>query len=211
MADVRSHRSPFDRMLSWAMINRRQFLVISGGALGSVVAGAAGVGLYAWQIEPEWVELVRRRMPLPNLPAKLEGRTLLQLSDIHVGPRVSSEYLIRTLTHACDLAPDFVVFTGDFVTYRSASEYGELARVLRALPQGKLGTVAALGNHDYGLGWRRAAVADGVTRVAQDAGMVVLRNEVRMVGGLQFAGLSDIWSPEFGPLGNAPSARMGSA
>jgi len=46
------------------MMNRRQFLAITGGARGSVLAGAAGVGLYAWQLEPEWVELVRRRMPL---------------------------------------------------------------------------------------------------------------------------------------------------
>ena len=193
------------------MMNRRKFFVIGGRVLGGVVAGAAGVGLYAWRIEPEWVELVRRPMQLQNLPSELQGRTLLQISDIHVGPRVSSAYLIGVLSHACELAPDFVVFTGDFVTYRSANEYGELARVLRALPKGKLGTVAILGNHDYGAGWRRAEVADGVARVAQDAGMVVLRNEVRAVGGLQFAGLADIWSPEFGPLGNAPAARLGSA
>ena len=193
------------------MMNRRRFFAIGGRALGSVMAGAAGVGLYAWRIEPEWVELVQRPMWLQNLPSQLEGRTLLHISDIHVGPRVSSSYLIRVLSNACELAPDFVVFTGDFVTYRSANEYGELARVLRALPKGQLGTVAVLGNHDYGAGWRRVEVADGVARVAQDAGMVVLRNEVRAVGGLQFAGLADIWSPEFGPLGNAPAARLAPA
>jgi predicted MPP superfamily phosphohydrolase len=74
----------------------------------------------------------------------------------------------------------------------------ELARVLRSMPRGRLGTVASLGNHDYGRDWRNIAVADEVSRVATDAGMVVLRNDVRTIGGLQFAGLADFWSPEFG-------------
>jgi predicted MPP superfamily phosphohydrolase len=184
------------------MMSRREFLTLGISVLGS----AAGLGLYVWRVEPEWVELVRRRMPLENLPHELEGRTLLHFSDIHVGPRVSSEYLIRVLTEARELAPDFIAFTGDFVTYRSANVYRELARVLRSLPQARLGMVAALGNHDYGIGWQQEEVADAVSQVARNAGMVVLRNEVRNLGGLQFAGLADIWSPEFGPLGSAPPA-----
>jgi predicted MPP superfamily phosphohydrolase len=137
-------------------------------------------------------------MPLANLPQQLVGKTLLQVSDIHVGPRVSSDYLIRSLAAAQALEPDFVAFTGDFVSFRSAHEVTELARVLRSMPRGRLGTVASLGNHDYGRDWRNIAVADEVSRVATDAGMVVLRNDVRTIGGLQFAGLADFWSPEFG-------------
>jgi predicted MPP superfamily phosphohydrolase len=182
------------------MLSRRRFFAVSGAAL----AGVAGVGLYSWQVEPHWVQVVRRPMPLPDLPLSLAGRTLLQLSDIHVGPRVSSDYLIHALRSAAALEPDFVVFTGDFVSYRSARVYRELARVLRALPRGRLATVAALGNHDYGPGWRRLDVADAITRVASDAGAIVLRNEVRIVGGIQFVGLADLWSPEFGAYREAP-------
>jgi predicted MPP superfamily phosphohydrolase len=176
------------------MLTRRQFLSLGGAA----VASAAGIGLYAWQIEPHWVELVRRPMPLEHLPPSLEGCTLLHVSDIHVGPEVSSAYLIETLRRARDLAPDFVAFSGDFVTYRSAREYTALADVLRHAPNGKLGTVGSLGNHDYGFGWRQIAVADQIARVAADAGIRILRNEVDTIGGLQFAGLADLWSPEFG-------------
>jgi predicted MPP superfamily phosphohydrolase len=143
-------------------------------------------------------------MPLEHLPQALEGCTLLQISDIHVGPRVSSAYLLRALNAARELAPDFVAFTGDFVSYQSAHEYGELARVLKAFPHGRLATVAALGNHDYGPGWRHVDVADRITRVAEDAGAVVLRNEVRTMGGLQFAGMADLWSPEFGAFAETP-------
>jgi uncharacterized protein len=181
-------------------VNRRRFLTVGAGA----VAAAAGIGVYAWQIEPYWLDVVQRPMPLENLPAALEGTTLLQVSDVHVGPRVSSDYIERAFQVGRALAPDFVAFTGDFVSYRSPHEIAELARVLRVAPRGRLATVASLGNHDYGRNWRSTAVADDVSRVATDAGIVVLRNDVHMVAGLQFAGLADFWSPEFGPHHGMP-------
>ena len=144
------------------MMDRRRFITLGASALGVAAAG----GLYAWQIEPFWLEIVRRPMPLENLPDALVGKTLLQVSDIHVGPRVSSDYLIRSLTAAQSLEPDFVAFTGDFVSFRSAHEVKELGRVLRSMPHGRLGTVTSLGNHDYGRNWRNIAVADDVSRVA---------------------------------------------
>ncbi|MFL5617412.1 MAG: metallophosphoesterase [Gemmatimonadaceae bacterium] len=185
-------------------MNRRRFLAAGAGA-----AAAAGIGVYAWQIEPYWLDVVRRPMPLENLPAALEGATLLQVSDVHVGPRVSSDYLMRAFELGRALAPDFVAFTGDFVSYRSPHEIAELTRVLRVAPRGRLATVASLGNHDYGRNWQSIAVADDVSRVATDAGMVVLRNDVHTLAGLQFAGLADFWSPEFGPHhGMPPTGKL---
>src|SRR3982751_3334275 len=131
-------------------MTRRRFLAFGAGALAATAAG----GVYAWQIEPFWVDLVRRPMPLANLPETLVGKTLLQVSDIHVGPHVSSDYLIRSLVAARSLEPDFVAFTGDFVSFRSAHEVTELARVLRSMPHGRLGTVAGLRTHDSGRNWR---------------------------------------------------------
>ena len=176
------------------MLSRRGFLAAGGAALAS----GAAVGLYTWRVEPQWVEVVRISMPLVGLPPELVGRTLLQVSDLHVGPNVDSDYLIRTLRTAAALTPDFVALSGDFVSYRSASEYRELARVLESMPHGRLATIASLGNHDYGPGWRSMTIADGVARVVGDAGAVLLRNQSRVIGGLQFAGLADYWSPEFG-------------
>lgn len=183
------------------MLTRRQLLAAGAASAAGAVLGTAA---YSFEVEPHWVELVRRPMPLDDLPAALAGRTLLQVSDIHVGV-VDEDYLARTLRSAAALAPDFVVVTGDFVSYRSDAQYEQLARVLRHLPTGRLGTVAALGNHDYGPGWRSLAVADRVQQIASDAGAVVLRNSVRSIGGMQFAGTGDYWSPEFGsPRGDAP-------
>lgn len=176
------------------MLSRRRFLTVMGTGL----AGATTLGLYTWQIEPHWVELVRRPMRLPKLPRSLAGRTLLQLSDLHVGPKVDSGYLIETLQEAARLTPDIVAFTGDFITYRSPAQLDELARVLSNAPRGRLGTVACLGNHDYGIAWRQLEVAERVTRIVGDAGVNVLRNGIATIDGLQLAGLGDYWSPDFG-------------
>jgi predicted MPP superfamily phosphohydrolase len=177
-------------------------------AFGAPLVGAAvALGLYAWRSAPHRVELVRMPMPLAGLPPELAGRTLLHLSDLHVGPHVDSSYLERAFAEAVRLEPDFVVVTGDFVTYRGPRELAELARVLRAMPRGRLGTVAVLGNHDYGYRGLELDVADEVSRVVCEAGATVLRNEIRTIGGIQFAGLADLWSPEFGPHGQ-PELRI---
>ena len=63
-------------------MNRRQFLALGGAAF----ATAAGVPLYAWQIEPHWVDVVRRPLPLEDLRPALEGRTLLQLNTTDRAP-----------------------------------------------------------------------------------------------------------------------------
>ena len=177
------------------MPNRREFLIAGGAAL----AGAAALGIYAWQIEPHWVEVVRRPMPLPRLPESLVGRTILQISDLHVGPRVDSGYLIETLQEARRLTPDIVLFTGDFITYRSFAQFEELDRVLAHAPRGRLATVAALGNHDFGVAWRQLEVAERVAETVRGAGAVVLRNDVTNVEGLHVVGIGDYWSPDFGP------------
>jgi uncharacterized protein len=118
---------------------------------------------------------------------------------------VDENYLVHTLRSAAALAPDFVALTGDFLSYRSDAQYDQLARVLSHLPAARLGTVAVLGNHDYGPGWRNPAIADRVEQIVTDTGAILLRNAVRTVGGIQFAGTADYWSSEFGsPRGDAP-------
>ncbi len=176
-------------------ITRRQFIA---AGLGTCAAGC-GLGFYTWRIEPHWVRFVRMPLPVANLPADLDGALLVQLSDLHVGPQVDSRFLIRTLKRVGDMNPRFVVFTGDFVSYRAGTGLRELSRVLRAWPAAEDGSVAVLGNHDYGHRWRQPRVADEVVRRASDAGIKVLRNERATFGGLDITGFDDLWSPRFDP------------
>jgi uncharacterized protein len=163
-----------------------------------LAAGAAGVaGLYTWLVEPHWVEFVRRRLPVRGLPRDLEGRTLVQLSDIHIGPRVDDDFLVRTFEAVAACRPDLIVITGDFVSYRKPEHLDHLKRVIEHVPQGRLGTFGILGNHDYGHNWSELPVADAVASIAQRAGVTMLRNQSQIVSGLQIVGLDDFWSPRF--------------
>lgn len=168
------------------MINRRHFI--------SLMAAPVLTGLYTWRVEPTWEEYVRLRLPIRNLPRPLEGRSLVQLSDIHVGDRVSSGYLAGVFAAVTQMNPDIVAYTGDFISYAGPGTLEKLRRMADRLPRGRLGTVAVLGNHDYGKNWSQPEVAAAVARVLTDVGCTVLRNETVGVGGLNIVGLDDLWS-----------------
>jgi predicted MPP superfamily phosphohydrolase len=177
------------------VITRRRFLHASIGAAGAGV----GVALYTWQVEPYWIEFVRRRLPIRGLPAALSGRTLVQLTDIHVGPRVSDGYVLDTFARVRALSPDIVVFTGDFVSYET-DVFTHVDRVYRDVPRGRLGTFGILGNHDYGPNWAHPEVAARLVDQLRGAGVHVLRNDVADVEGLQIAGMDDLWGHRFDPV-----------
>jgi len=73
-------------------------------------------GLYTWQIEPFWLEIVKLKMPIKNLPDELIGKTLMQISDIHIGDRFDYHFVIDSFKKVKELEPDFVVYTGDYVS-----------------------------------------------------------------------------------------------
>ena len=70
---------------------RRKF--IKRTIFGTVGIGAL-TGLYTWQVEPFWLEFVKRKMPIANLPDHLVGKTLMQISDVHIGNRFDYSYII---------------------------------------------------------------------------------------------------------------------
>lgn len=176
------------------MLSRRRFLQSVGTSLGAAV----GVGVYTWRIEPNWLEIVRRPLAIHRLPPSLGGRTLVQVSDIHVGPRVDDDYVLATFRRIADLRPDIIVLTGDFVSHHT-DVFAQLTSIYRHFPSGRIGTVAILGNHDYGPAWRHPELAARLVETVQSFGINVLRNQVCDLGGLQIAGLDDLWADQFRP------------
>ena len=175
------------------MITRRRFLRTSSRV---AVGIGAGMGLYAWRWEPHWLELVERRLEVANLPGGLVGSRLAQLSDLHIGPRVDDSYLIHAFERVKELAPEIVVYTGDFTSYEpDIADHAR--RVFAHLPVGSRATLGILGNHDYGPGWAHPEFADRIAALAGAAGVRILRNEVADVDGLQLVGLDDLWAHRF--------------
>lgn len=177
-------------------MNRRAFVRKSIWGLGGF---GALTGLYAWQIEPFWVETVRLKMHIKGLQSSLHGKTLVQISDIHIGKIFDFHYIIDTFRALQKLSPDFVVFTGDYVTQFRPKVLPDLHKVLQEIPKGALGTVGILGNHDYGRNWAVPEVAQKIAQVLKEHDISVLRNESIRLEGLNFIGIDDYWGTNFYP------------
>jgi uncharacterized protein len=178
-----------------AKLTRRRFLALVGG----LTTGALGLGGYAWRVEPEWVEVVRRDLPIVNLPAALVDQNLVQISDLHTGTRVDPDYLAAALKRISSLQPALTIITGDFMTCQGTEQLDAVEQVLRYLEPGPLGCFAVLGNHDYGRGWSHPEVAEALVARLSGMGIRTLRNESLMAAGLQLLGIDDLWGTNFHP------------
>lgn len=165
-------------------------------ACSAAALGAAGTVGYTWAIEPHWVETVRRDMPLVGLPSAWQGRTLLHLSDLHVGA-ASYDYLASAIDTAAALKPDMVVVTGDFMSYFGPEQYEQVPQLLTKLGMPPLGLFGNFGNHDYGPTWSNVKIADELERRVREIGFRILRNDVEIVDGLRLVGVEDLWCPQF--------------
>jgi predicted MPP superfamily phosphohydrolase len=177
-------------------MKRRKF--IKNTLLGSASIGLVTV-LYSWQIEPFWLEFVRIKMPVLNLPKHLIGKTVMQISDIHVGNKFDYQYVIDSFKEAALLQPDFVVYTGDFVSYETKEQFNQLEEVMKFAVKGTLGTAGVLGNHDYGKDWLEQKVADEITSILENAGITILINQQIEMNGLNIIGIDDYWGMNFNP------------
>lgn len=156
-------------------------------------------GVYAWRLEPYWVEYVRRTLPIENLPSRLIGQTLIQISDLHIGERVDPFYMLPHFKQIAESRPAIVVYTGDFVSFESARQLDQLQWVMAHAPLGRLGTLAIMGNHDYGKNWLEQDVCDAISEILTARGITVLSNENHWIAGLNIIGLDDLWGPNFNP------------
>ncbi len=150
-------------------LSRRRFLKLGCGALLGGAATCVSGPIYVTQIEPRWIEVTRLDVLLPGLLEPLDGFTIAQLSDLHLGPYVSIEHVRRSVEITNDLGADLIVLTGDFV-YHSASYSAACAQELASL-HAEYEVYAVLGNHDIWTNARR------VTESLIQVGITVLRND----------------------------------
>jgi len=86
-------------------------------------------------------------VPLAGLPAQLEGFTIAQISDIHIGPTIKRNFVEAIVERVNRLGADMVAITGDLVdgSVRDLAHHTEpLARL-----ESRHGTYVVTGNHEY--------------------------------------------------------------
>ncbi|UCD28190.1 MAG: metallophosphoesterase [Planctomycetota bacterium] len=179
---------------------RRNFLrsALAGGTLAAL--GSAG---YAWRIEPLWLQIIHRKMPIPNLQHDFDGFRIIQISDLHLGAGVPLEYLTKWIDWIGRRRPDLVVITGDIV-HRAQTEWCGIVGKLLARIRVDNRPLVILGNHEWGafsMGTGSAQTADRVTAAMIKEGLSLLRNESTVISRgssrLYIVGMEDYWSGRF--------------
>lgn len=136
-------------------------------------------------------------IPLPGLPAELDGFSIVQLSDLHIGLLLKEGWLTEVVRTTNGLAADLVVLTGDMIDSSPEALQDDVAP-LRAL-QAKYGVYSITGNHEYYFGAHRWLP------VFEDLGIDMLENESRvfLIQGekLVLAGVPDPAALHFGEVG----------
>ena len=170
-------------------INRRQFLKFVLGASAGGAAAAMGGSVYSALIEPQWLSIERIEVPLARLPRELDGFTIAQLSDLHLGPYIGVAEIRSAVEATNQLQPDAIVLTGDYVT-READLMDECAHELSALTAPD-GVYAVLGNHDH---W---SSPEHIARALEENSIPVLMNDAvpidRNGARMWIAGVDDVW------------------
>jgi predicted MPP superfamily phosphohydrolase len=139
--------------------------------------------------------VVKVDVPIAGLPLALDGYSIAQISDIHVGPTIKRPYLNAIVNRVNALRADAIAITGDLVdgSVRRLSLHTEPLKRLAA----RDGTFFVTGNHEYYSG------AEEWIAEMRRLGLTVLINEhvVRERDGacLMIAGVPDFTAHQFNP------------
>ena len=155
----------------------------------AALVGAGGL-LYAREVEPRRLEVVRLELTLPRLAAAFDGYRVVQIGDLHLDDWSRPARLDRIAEMVNKERPDLVVVTGDFASYSARRlDTGRLVGALRRLSAPD-GVLAILGNHDY------LTDVKLIRQCIRGAGLAELINEVVTLerGGseLHVAGIDDV-------------------
>ena len=148
------------------------------------IAGAASVAVVvAGLLDVARGPVVKRvRVPIARLP--VAKYTLVQLTDVHIGPLIGRPFAERLVERVNALQPDLIVITGDLID-GPLSELQPHIEPLRGL-RARDGVYAVTGNHEYY--WN----VEPWLRHLGTLGIRVLRNEIVTIDGtFQLAGVDD--------------------
>lgn len=164
-------------------------LIKGGLCLLALLLGGYGTWQAVKVPTPRDVEL-----RIPNLPESLEGFSIAQLTDLHIGPILRKDWLEKVVEKTNALKPDMIVLTGDYVDGR-VSEIGEELKPLADL-RAPCGVFGVTGNHEYY--WNAAEW----TKAMEDLGVRMLSNEHTTVEAkgekVIVAGIPDLMASRFG-------------
>jgi len=177
-------------------LTRRQVVEGTGGVAVLGVSGAVlGWGALRGR---HMFELCEVPVRIPGLPRALDGYTIAQISDLHMGPHLAERDFDSGLDLVRRARADLVVVTGDIVDLDPGFAPFVARKLADLSPRD--GVAAILGNHDHYSG------AGAVTDALRSGGVNALVNQGRLIrprdgGGFALLGVDDRWSARYGGAG----------
>lgn len=142
------------------------------------------------------ISIERVRIKTDKLPPYVKSLKILQLSDIHFSPLISTETAVKIKQIAESEKPDLIVSTGDFLD-RTIRNHEEVSSVMRSInaPSGKY---AITGNHEFITGLEESLP------FIDKSGFTMLRNRSVTVAGINLVGVDDVSADRFGDYKRVP-------
>ena len=129
--------------------------------------------------------VVNVHVPIAGLPAGLEGFSIAQISDVHVGPTIRREYVQGIVDAVNRIEADVIAITGDLVD-GSVPQLREHVAPLAQL-RAKHGVFFVTGNHEYysgALPWMEELTRLGITVLHNNHAVLDHAGEQLVVGGV---------------------------
>jgi predicted MPP superfamily phosphohydrolase len=169
----------------------------------TVVVAALLVTVWGFANARRTARVVRVDVPIAGLPKALDGFTIAQVSDVHVGPTIKRPYVEAIVDAVNALDVDLVAITGDLVdgtVHELADDVAPLARL-----RSREGSIFVTGNHEYYSGvvpWIHELRRLGIG-VLLNEHVVVRRGDAALVVG----GVTDFGGGHFDSLHASDPAR----
>jgi predicted MPP superfamily phosphohydrolase len=148
---------------------RRRLLNAAGNLAVAAPFAALSYGALVGRLDFQVREV---DIPIPGLPADLDGLRLLHLSDIHLSAFLTESQLARVIDAANQLHPHLAAVTGDLISAPGDPLDACLRQLARLKTDG--GVVACMGNHE-----RYAGVQNYATAAGARLGISFLRDQSR--------------------------------
>jgi uncharacterized protein len=130
--------------VGWLVADRVAFARVTAQAVVALTIVATLWGLFNARRRASVVEV---EIEVENLPPQLQGFTIVQITDVHVGETIRRDYVSAIVESVNALQPDAIAITGDLVdgsVQRLAPHVAPLGGL-----QARHGTFFVTGNHEY--------------------------------------------------------------
>jgi predicted MPP superfamily phosphohydrolase len=150
------------------------------------VGAAAGLAAYGTAYERHHVARLDLDLPVVGLPPALDGLRVGIITDIHHGPTVPADDVVRAVQLVKDAAPDLIVLGGDYVTAQDRQYMSPVAELMAPLAHAPQGSFAVLGNHDDDKDMPALLAARGFSVLKDQRTALTIRGERVDLAGIRF-------------------------